>query len=68
VPDRLWDRQHRLLPDQGFAQDAGEEAGRGFVRPAGADADRGQPEPDAVEEPAPGVVGQQEFADRFWVP
>jgi hypothetical protein len=57
--------QHRFLADQRLAQDAGEEAGRGLVRFPRADADGGQPDSDAVEEAASGVIGQQELPDRL---
>ena len=65
MPDRLGNRQDRLLPDQRLAQDAREEPGRGLVRSPRTDADGGQPDPDAVDEAAPGVVGQQQLPDRL---
>ena len=65
VPHVLGDRQHRLLAVQRLADDAGEEARRRLVGLAGPHADRRQPDADAVEEAAPGVVGKQQFADRL---
>ncbi|MNE10204.1 hypothetical protein D3C80_1029060 [compost metagenome] len=61
----LGDRQDCFLSDKRLAQDAGEEAGGCLVRLSGADADRRQTDADTIEETAPAVIGQQQFAHRL---
>src|SRR5579872_940855 len=68
VADLLVDRQDRLLARKRLADDAGEKAGGRLVGRAGAHADRRQAQADSVEEPAPRVVREQEFADRLLGP
>ena len=50
---------------QRLADDAGEESRCRLVRLARAHHDARQPDADAVAEPAPGVIGEQRFADRL---
>ena len=59
------DRQQRLLPLQRLADDAGEEATSRSIGLARPDHDRGEADADALDEAAPGIVGQQQFADRL---
>ena len=68
VADVLRDRQHRLVPGERLADDAGEEAGGRLVRLAGPDADGGQADADAVHEAAPRVVGEEQLVDRLLRP
>src|SRR5215208_6060339 len=63
VANGFGDRQDRLLSDQRLTQDARKEAGSGFVGSPRTDADGGQPDPDAVEESATGVIGEQKLSD-----
>ena len=65
VPHRLGHGEDRLLTDERLAQDAREEARRRLVGPPRPDADGGQPDADAVDEAAAGVVGEQELTDRL---
>ncbi|EGE55474.1 hypothetical protein RHECNPAF_9300126 [Rhizobium etli CNPAF512] len=65
VPHVVADRQDRFLADQRFAQDVGEEARCRLVRCAGPHADGRQPDADAVENAAAGIVGEQQFGDRL---
>ena len=50
---------------QRLADDAGEESRCRLVRLARPHHDARQPDADAVAEPAPGVIGEQRFADRL---
>ena len=56
-------RQDDILPVQRLANDAREKAGGGLVGFARPDADGRKADPDAVEEAAPRIVGQQQLAD-----
>ena len=62
---RVGDRQYRFKPCERFADDAGEKTGGRLVRLAWTHADGGQADADAVEDAAPVVVGEQQFADRL---
>src|SRR5262245_46857629 len=62
---RLRNRQHRFEARQRLADDPGEETRRRLVGLARPHHDARQADTDAVAEAAPGVVGEQRFADRL---
>jgi len=57
--------QHGFKPGERFADDPGEEARRRLVRLAWSHHHARQADADAVTKAAPGVVGEQRFADRL---
>src|SRR5436309_1390514 len=58
----LRNRQNRLHPRQGLAQDIREEARSGLVSCARPDADRRQPQANPIEESTAAVVGEKKIA------